>query len=146
MKEKVILLALLSLLLVGCNSGASYPSDPETVLKKGIKAIHNNDLNEINKYFYIREWDGLIGINNAIKENYPHLPNTIEVIRTKYFTHEGKENTYCYILANTTDRAGDTEQRVFHLEKKQNGKWMIHVISEGNNPGFSDYNHSDYFN
>ena len=48
--KKNILMALFGLLLAGCNSGASYPSDPETVLRKGFEALNEKNMKEVNRY------------------------------------------------------------------------------------------------
>lgn len=55
MKKHFVLLVFLSLLLMSC--GSDYPSSPESVLKKGIEAIQKNDLEMVNHYFNLQNWN-----------------------------------------------------------------------------------------
>ena len=67
MKKNIILLSIFSLLFMSC--GSDYPSSPEEVLKKGIEAIHDNDIVEVNRFFYLGNWNDVKHIKLRMKDD-----------------------------------------------------------------------------
>lgn len=123
--KKNILLALLGLLLTGCNSGASYPSDPETVLKKGIEALNEKNLKDVNRYFDLQDWGDVLKYKEGMNDNQ-YLPCKIDkVLKTEFKSNQGIEDDICGISAKVIREDGLEENLEFVLTKSPSGKWKI---------------------
>ena len=72
--KKICLLAMFGLLFTGCNSGTSYPSNPETVLRKGIEALNEKNLKDVNRYFDLQDWNEVLqckeGMNDQDEKSF----------------------------------------------------------------------------
>ena len=123
MKKHFVLLVFLSLLLMSC--GSDYPSSPESVLKKGIEAIQKNDLEMVNHYFNLQNWNDVKKIKMLMEENDEYLPDRIEIIEVKPGSFDYDGNEHCSIYAKTTRRDGFENVYQYLLEKSGSGKWKI---------------------
>ena len=128
LKGNVLLLSSLALLMIGCSSDAV--SDAESVLKKGVEAVHNNDVAGVKKYFNLSD-EEFSYIKQAMDDNDGNLWDKVDieksVLRT---TYDGEKDGECYVLCKLTLRDGN----VFHGEiklMKAEGTWII-------SPGFED--------
>ncbi|MBP3260477.1 MAG: hypothetical protein J6M01_05210 [Prevotella sp.] len=123
MKKYSFLLIVLSLLFMSCDS--DYPSSPEEVLKKGIEAIHDNDLEKVNLFFNLQTRDDVEKIKMLMEDNYEYLPDRIEIIETEATSVDYNGNEQCSIYAKTTRRDGFEEVYQYTLKKNGNGEWKI---------------------
>jgi len=128
LKKNVLLLTSFAFLMIGCSSDAA--SDAESVLKKGVEAVHNNDVAGVKKYFNLSD-EEFVNIKQVMDDNDGNLWDKVEieksVLRT---TYEGEKDGECYVLCKLTLRDGN----VFHGElklMKAEGKWII-------SPAFED--------
>ena len=126
MKKNIILLSIFSLLFMSC--GSDYPSSPEEVLKKGIEAIHDNDIVEVNRFFYLGNWNDVKHIKLRMKDDDGYLPDRIEIIEVGPVSVDHDGNERCSIHAKTTRRDGFEEVYQYTLEKSGSGKWKISPV------------------
>lgn len=128
MKKNVLLLTSFALLMIGCSSDAA--SDAESVLKRGIEAVHNNDAAGVMKYFNLDDEEFSI-IKQAMDDNDGNLWDKVEieksVLRTNY---EGEKDGECYVLCKLTLRDGNVLHGELKIIKAE-GKWII-------SPAFED--------
>lgn len=128
MKKSVLLLTSFALLMIGCSSDAV--SDAESVLKKGVEAVHNNDAAGVKKYFNLGDEEFAV-IKQAVDDNDGNLWDKVEIERSVLRTTiDGEKDGECYVLCKLTLRDGN----VFHGEiklMKAEGTWIIF-------PGFED--------
>ena len=120
MKRSVIFI-LVCIVMAGCAGS----SEPENILRRGVEALHNNDIEGVMKYFDIDE-DRLELTKNNIDENNGWLWDKVEieksVLRSNY---DGEKDAICYVLGNLTLRNGQTVRGEFRLNKKEDGSWKI---------------------
>lgn len=120
MKRSVIFI-LVCIVMAGCAGS----SEPENILRRGVEALHNNDIEGVMKYFDIDE-DRLELTKNNIDENNGWLWDKVEieksVLRSNY---DGEKDAICYVLGNLTLRNGQTVRGEFRLNKKEGGSWKI---------------------
>ena len=126
MKKYSFLLVVLSLLFMSC--GSDYPSSPEEVLKKGVEAIHDNDLVEVNRFFYLGNWDDLKKIKMFMEQNYEYLPDKIEIVEVEPTSVDYDGNEQCSIHAKTIRRDGNEGVYQYTLRKSESGKWKISLV------------------
>lgn len=127
--KKNIILALFGLMLAGCNSGASYPSDPETVLRKGVEALNENNLKDVNRYFDLQDWEDVLKYKEGMNDSQ-YLPSRIEkVLKTESKVVDSNEDNMCWISAKVVRKDGLEENLVFVLIKSPSGKWKISAWS-----------------
>lgn len=127
--KKNFLMALFGLLLVGCNSGASYPSDPEIVLKKGIEALNEKNLKDLNRYFDLQGWDDVLNYKEGMNDDQ-YLPCRIEkILNTEFSSSKGNEDDVCGISAKVVRKDGLEEDIEFVLTKSPSGRWKIYTWS-----------------
>ena len=103
---------------------------PEDVVKKGVEAIHNNDMNEVKHYFDFKTWYEVMKTKELIEGNKPILPDKVEILKSTY--KEINSSEHCFVLTNTTCRSGAIEKIEYNLEKGSGDKWRITVISNRN--------------
>lgn len=119
--KRCVIFILVCIVMAGCGSS----SEPENILRKGVEALHNNDIEGVKKYFDIDE-DRLELTKNNIDENSGWLWDKVEieksVLRSNY---DGQKDAICYVLANLTLRNGQTVHGEFRLNKKEDGAWKI---------------------
>lgn len=127
LKKSVLLLTSLSLLMIGCSSDAT--SDAESVLKKGVEAVHNNDAAGVKKYFNLADEEFVV-IKQAMDDNDGDLWDKVEieksVLRT---TYDGEKDGECYVLCKLTLRDGNVlhgETKLIKAEKT----WLISLAFE----------------
>ena len=100
--KRCVIFILVCIVMAGCGSS----SEPENILRKGVEALHNNDIEGVKKYFDIDE-DRLELTKNNIDENSGWLWDKVEieksVLRSNY---DGQKDAICYVLANLTLRNG----------------------------------------
>lgn len=129
MRKYFVLLSLFSLMLAACNSGASYPSDPETVLRKGIEALNEKSLKDVNRYFALEEWEDVLKYKEGLKDDQ-YSPCRIEkVLKTEFTSSKDNEDDMCGIAAKVIRRDGVEEELEFVLVKSPSERWKIFTWS-----------------
>ena len=126
MKKYSFLLVVLSLLFMSC--GSDYPSSPEEVLKKGVEAIHDNDLDRVNRFFDLSNWKDVEFFKMFMEQNYENLPDKIEIVEVEPTFVDYDGNELCSIHAKTTRRDGFEEVYQYTLKKSGSGKWKISPV------------------
>lgn len=119
-KKNFWLVPLFSLLIAGC--GSRHPSSPEDVLKNGIQAYNNKDMNEVNRYYLMLNWEDVLNCKEAFSsEEYDQSQNetSIDIIKVK------KEDVICWILTEVTLNNGMKENREYTIHKMPSGRWVI---------------------
>lgn len=127
--KKIYLLAMFGLLLAGCNSGTSYPSDPETVLRKGIEALNENNLKDVNRYFDLQDWDYVLNYKEGMKDGQNDPCRIEKVFKTEFTSSQGNEDDICRISAKVIREDGLEEDIEFVLTKSPSGRWKISLWS-----------------
>lgn len=126
MKKYSFLLVVLSLLFMSCDS--DYPSSPEEVLKMGIEAIHDNNLERVNRFFNLTNWNDVKNLKMFMEQNEGYLPDRIEIVEVKPTSVDYDGNELCSIHAKTTRRDGFEEVYQYTLKKSGSGKWKISPV------------------
>ena len=125
MMKKNILMALFGLLLAGCNSGASYPSDPETVLRKGFEALNEKNMKEVNRYFDLQDWDEVLQYKEGMDDDQRLTWRIEKVLKTEYKSVQSNENDMCWISVKVIRSDGLEEDHGYALIKSPSGRWKI---------------------
>ena len=121
MKRNVFLVTMIFLLMTGCSSNNS--PDPEEVLKKGIEALHNKNIYDVNRYFDLRDWEDVQKFKAALTDESRHwLPDRLlKIVNTK----ENSKYSGVIITAIVANRDGEETENDFVLEKTPSGRWKI---------------------
>ncbi len=123
--KKICLLAMFGLLFTGCNSGTSYPSNPETVIRKGIEALNENNLKDVNRYFALEDWDKVLQYKEGMNDNQRLAWRIEKVLKTEFKSSHGNEDDMCGITAKVIRQDGFEENLEFALIKSPSGRWKI---------------------
>ena len=119
--KKGVIFILVCIVMAGCGGS----SEPENILRKGVEALHNNDIEGVKKYFDIDE-EHLELTKNNIDENSGRLWDKVEIERSVLRSnYDGQKDAICYVLGNLTFRNGQTGRGEFRLNKKEDGSWKI---------------------
>lgn len=121
MKRNVLLVTMIVLLMTGCSSNIS-PS-PEEVLKKGIEALHNKNIYDVNRYFNLSDWEDVQKFKAALSdESRYRMPDRLQrIVNTK----ESSKYSGVIITAIVVNRDGEETESDFVLEKTPSGRWKI---------------------
>lgn len=131
-KHKIIAVSIIAILilLVGGMKFYSYYTSPETAAKNYVKALNENDFEEVYSYFIdIPENITKEMVIKSLKDTTEKVPLHIEVMekgieRTKYLKElEMNDENQAYIPVVYKDK--DTEEFVLTLEQDEDGKWKI---------------------
>lgn len=121
MKRNVFFVTMIVLLMTGCSSNNS-PS-PEEVLKKGIEALHNKNIYDVNRYFDLRDWEDVQKFKAALTDESRYwIPDRLQkIVNTK----ENSKYSGVIITAIVVNRDGEETESDFVLEKTPSGRWKI---------------------
>lgn len=129
MRKYFVLLSLFSLMLAACNSGASYPSNPETVLRKGFEALNEKSLKDVNRYFALEEWQDVLKYKEGMDDGQQLSFRIEKVLKTEFKSSHGNEDDMCGITAKVIRQDGFEENLEFALIKSPSGRWKIFTWS-----------------
>ncbi|MBQ9232213.1 MAG: hypothetical protein IJ190_13695 [Prevotella sp.] len=122
MKRTLFFISIACLMMAGC--GSNNPSSPEEVLKKGIEALHNKNIDDVNRYFDLKDWEAVQRCKAALANEslYRRMPdNLLRVVTTK----ESSESNSVVITAIVVNRGGKEVKDYFVLDKTPSGRWKI---------------------
>lgn len=118
--KNIILLALFCIVLISCGG----TSEIESIVKKGVEAMHNNDAASLEKYFGYDEYT-IESYRKRMERDDGNLMDKVEIRKSVIQRNsEGEKDSEGYVLADLTYRNGQTVLAEFVLAKYE-GKWII---------------------
>ena len=121
MKRTLFFISIACLMMTGC--GSNNPSSPEEVLKKGIEALHNKNIDDVNRYFDLKDGEAVQSCKAALADEslYGMPDKLLRVVTTK----ESRESNSVVITAIVVNRGGKEVKDYFVLDKTPSGRWKI---------------------